>query len=248
VSGLSGERERERVKSAGIEAVLGFEHARSERIGGIAGADGNAFLRDDRTVIVFIVNEMHGCTGFQVPGGEHGGVHTTAVHPWTAELRQQRGMHIDDRIVPAPCHLGRHSSQVAGKGNQVDAVCIQHLRNRPAIGMPGEEGRGDAAAPCALKRERVRAIARHQDDLGGCLRTERVEVVENGLEVAAAAGGKNSETNGRCAHPAILLVVQHAIHRLLYSSSHVRVHASPGNFLVRRPLAWHKNSPAAKDE
>src|SRR5919106_1108920 len=104
---------RDLLHDAGEKQMLGAQNARSERGFGIVGENGHRPLRDDRAVVVDLVDEVHGGPSHARARLEHCAMHARAVHPRSAEAWQQGGVHVDHAPSIGTDPLRRHEAKVA---------------------------------------------------------------------------------------------------------------------------------------
>jgi hypothetical protein len=71
-------------------------------------------------------------------------------------------------------------------------VLLEQWEQRGAL-VPGEMHGGDIALAGAFQRPGLRSIGDDEYDLGRRCSAELIEMVEDGLKVAAAAGGEHGE-------------------------------------------------------
>ena len=105
-------------------------------------------------------------------------------------------MNVDDAAAPAPRDLRRHEFEVAGERDQLHAMRVQQPRERAPVRRVRDDGGGDVPFARPPERARVRAVARDEHDLGGARLAERVQMIDDRLQVASPARGENGQAHG----------------------------------------------------
>lgn len=115
--------------------MFGLKDTRGKSFRGVVGKDGDMFLRKNGAGIVFGICQMDGraALGFSRCKDRLMNVHS--VHPLPSEFREESGMNVQNPSRPAPHHLGRQSSHVSRKDNQVDIPGGEHLKEVGFVAM-----------------------------------------------------------------------------------------------------------------
>lgn len=186
---------RERLHHARVQRMLHPKDARGKGRRIVAGEHRHRPLRQNTPMVVLVVHQMHSHPGDLDAGAENGFVNPVAVHALAAKGWEEAGMDVHDAVVKGAHYLARHEPQIAGEHHEVDTVVGEQRGERLPLGMlgSGKQRRRNAASSCARLRPRIRSFARHEHHVAGSRIAERVEVVENRLEVAAAAGGQHRD-------------------------------------------------------
>ncbi len=145
------------------------------------------------------VHEVHRRAALAGTGGEHRFVHAVSVHARAAEGGEQRRVHVHDPAGVRPDHVGGHEAKVPGEHDVVHLRVAQGGEQRRAfrVRSAGEQGGGDAAGAGPLQRTGGRPVRRHEHHVGGAALAERVQVVEDRLQIGAAARGEHGQA---CLH------------------------------------------------
>src|SRR5688572_29142188 len=95
------------VDDARIHDVLRRKNALGERFSRVVDPHPHPPLGDDRAVIVFVVDEMDCESRARRARRQDRRMYARSVHAWTAEIRKQSRMDVDDPAVVAPDHIFR---------------------------------------------------------------------------------------------------------------------------------------------
>ena len=95
------------------------------------GSTGTARLNDDRPAVDLGPHEVN-----RAAGEAHAGLDGPGMGIQPLERGQQRGMNVDQPVVPAFHEFRREHAHEAGEADQLDAACFQRLRQRPFEGSP----------------------------------------------------------------------------------------------------------------
>ena len=109
-----------------IEEVLHSEDTFGQCVHVVAGANRDGPLREDRTLVVALVHEMHGDARYPRSRLEHGFVDRRPPHPSTSERGQKRRMHIQDATRESSHHRGGNEAQVPGEEDHIDTCFQEH--------------------------------------------------------------------------------------------------------------------------
>src|ERR1700744_1003722 len=175
-------------------ALLECLHAVFQRVHGITGEDGAAFLQDDGAPVDLLGDDVDGASGFGHAGGEDGLV-DLAVHK-AGEGGEQRGMHVEEAAAPLLDEVGREDAHVADEEDELDLCVSQFVADACVVLLAREAGgveeeRGDLVEFGAV-----------EDGRGGLVGDDDAEIdiectcgngVENALERGAACGPENAD-------------------------------------------------------
>ena len=126
-------------------------------------------------------------------------MHAWSVHPRSAELGQQRGMHVEHAPAERRGHLGRHEAHVSRQRDELHAVVGERAGEFRTVGRvrrPEHDAR-DPGALGAREGARVGPVRRDEHDVTAASVTARGEMVEDGLEIGAAAAGEHADPGAR---------------------------------------------------
>lgn len=164
--------------------MLHAEHARGERVRVVVAEHRHRPLGDDRSAVVFLIDEVYRNTRHRDTGREHCLVDAPAVHAGTAERGQERWMDVDEASCITMNDVLRHAPQIAGEDEEVNGM----LREKLSQVRGGGASSGDRDVLCrnatgagALERTRGCAIAYDHDDVAAPASAELVEVIEDRL-------------------------------------------------------------------
>ena len=104
-------------------------------------------------------------------------------------------MHVDDVARITMHDRVRHVTQIPGQRYELNVVRVQHSVD---VDARGDHLRGDSARARPCERARARTIARDHDDITGPAIAEPIEVIEDRLQICAAAGREHG--NARACH------------------------------------------------
>ncbi len=138
--------------------VLLLQNARGEGVLIVAVKHRDSLLHDDRSVIEFFVNEMHGASGNLYSIGECLLLRFEAGKCW-----QQRRMDIENPLRKLLHEPGREQAHVSREANQIHIVLLEHgddfafvLFSRPALRRNHQSSQ--AALPCGSDARSIRII------------------------------------------------------------------------------------------
>jgi len=191
-------------KGRGIELVLGKLDAGVERLGRVAGQDGDAFLRDDFPGVDVAVDEVDGAASLGHASGE-------GLFPRAESLEggQERGVNVDDAVGKSGEERFLDHAHITGEDDPFDGMVAEEFDERDfAFGTElGAEGRGRERGGGESERggpgedDRVGQIAGDEDDPGVEFSGEDRFLDRD--EVAAFAGAKNREAGGIAHEPSV---------------------------------------------
>jgi hypothetical protein len=111
-------------------------------------------------------------------------MHPQAVHPWSTERREQRGVNVDDAIAKGCDDSRRHQFQVPGENDQVHVVLMERFQPLGAIGGIPEHHCRDPESLGVPQSTDARPVAQYQHYLGA---SEVPKALEQREEVTASA-------------------------------------------------------------
>jgi hypothetical protein len=183
-----------------VELVLDRVNRRLQLLAPDAGWHWHLALEDDGTRVDSLVDEVDGDAGRLDFGAKR---LPDRVEP--GKGRQQRGVDVDHAVAEALHEYLTQQLHVAGEDDQVRAAGLdpvaEGLVAGHAVRVVGawKDGGLDSDPPPPLQRPRRRLVRPHPDDLDP---VPPVQLVEDRLQVGAAARGEDDEAKG--AHTRIL--------------------------------------------
>jgi len=124
---------------AGIEITLNGEDARGQVGWDIAGQDRHLFLKDDRAMIVFVIDDMNRGAGHSRARSENGRMDAVAIEAMAmaAGFGDERRMHVQNAAVPF--RRDDQTFQKASANDQCGPEWCDGLVDRPGkIGVGGK--------------------------------------------------------------------------------------------------------------
>ena len=182
-----------------IESVFDLADTVGQFVGGVVGVHGHRLLQDHGPVVVLLVDEVDGDAGPVHAVLDHGAMDVHAIHAFPAEGGEES--RVDIRHAAPVClnHVGRDFLHVACESNERGVVGVQRVQKGTAKRSRGLEGgrRDDLGwhpmTVGPLQGAGVGGVAHAAHDLGW--EVARVDLVQEGLEVGSAPGGKDGETH-----------------------------------------------------
>lgn len=127
----------------GVGLAFEFKDPRGERLWGVTGEDGAAFLQDDRAVIELGIDDVDGASALVVAGLKGGAMHAGAVAPGPTVSREQGGVDVDDASLKA----GRNVdvAEIAAERDEVDAMGAEIGAERLGLELALDQIDGNAS-------------------------------------------------------------------------------------------------------
>jgi hypothetical protein len=110
---------REKLQGFRIDLVFDFEYTRGKSFAAVIVMHRHTSLHDDRSPVVFLVNQMDCGTGDFHTGSEYCIVHMTSVHAFAAKTREEGGMDIRHAMAKRCDNRRRYKLHVARKRYEV---------------------------------------------------------------------------------------------------------------------------------
>lgn len=186
---------RDGVHRSDVRDALLLEHSVRDRIGVVLEAYRYGALDQDRAVVVFVVDEVHGASGELHPRAADRFVNVMTVETLAAERREQGRMDVEDASTPA-LHQ-RQFHEVTGKQSEVDSVLVEIVEDRvrelrrARECLAGEVSRRDSERACAFECVAVRSARDAANDLAIELTAARS--LAQVLQSPATAGDQYAE-------------------------------------------------------
>ena len=111
-----------------------LEHSLSQPLRRVSREDRDPRLSERCSVIVGFIHQVHGRTALPRAAVEHRLMHSPAIHPLTSEIRQQRGMDVDDAAPLPGAHRRGNQLEVARQHQQLYPVSAEQHEPRFSVG------------------------------------------------------------------------------------------------------------------
>ena len=160
--------------------------------------DRHGTLGDDRPVIVDLVDPVNRDARLLLSRREHRAMHVDAVHPDAAELRQHRGMDVEDPAAIRPDRLRAELLQVAEEKDEVDGMLLQATEDGVVpnvvvrVRRSADAHRRDPVAARELQHLGVDVVA--DDDGGDGVQRASGTCLHHRVDVRAAVRGEHAES------------------------------------------------------
>src|SRR4029453_9549665 len=175
-----------------VQAVLLAQDARSKRVGGVIRQHRHRGLGDDRAGIEVGRDKM-----YRAAADAGAGIDRLLLHAQAREGRQQRGMDVDDAVLPVRRKPRALDAQEAPQRHQSDTTLLQLGRDGAiealAVGkaLVRDNRRRNACVLRKLQSRRPGNVAHNDGDFGWIVRSLRR--LDQGGHVAPAPGDEDSD-------------------------------------------------------
>jgi hypothetical protein len=172
--------------------VLLPQDARGERVCVVSRQHGHGGLGDDWAGIEVCRDKMH-----RAPADAGTGIDRLLLHTQAREGRQQRGMDVDDAVLPVPRKPRALDAHEARQRHQADTMLLQLGRHGAvealAVGKSfvGDRCRRNACVLSGLEARRAGYVAHHHGDLSRIVR--RLRRFDQRGHVAAAPRDQDAD-------------------------------------------------------
>jgi len=164
--------------------MLRGEDPRRQIVGRVPGEDWDGGLAEDRTLVVFLGDQVDGGARFRLAAVQNGLVHAPSVHSRPAVTGEQGRMDVDDSAAPGVHYRIRDPLEEPRQDHEAGGGSLEGAPPFPGVGDIIEDLGRDSRLARHVETAGLGPITHDQDDLR---RGVLPEGAEEGRQIAASA-------------------------------------------------------------